>query len=304
MVDTIRITAQLRMERPAAEVREQYRDIDHHIRNNVHPSIRYQWEPSESGERKIRTTFRILGVPQYDVSLLEDADDGSFVIRYLEGSNAGMVLVHSFVPVGASATDVQLVADAPSSVGRKLLGPLFVAGARQVMKKALAEDKRDLEKGAFQAGVAAGNLVAAFAPVEPIATRDPATKRLVLEAACLVAAADGEVDAVERDALKRLARCLRADTDTAWMMTRVDHLEKVSSTAGIAAEADRLGAWLRANDIAEPSLAAASVVSLVSQGMSLGELALLRRLATSAGAPEEAIGPIVDAADEALSLTT
>jgi hypothetical protein len=304
MAETIRITASLRMERPADEVREQYRDIDHHIRNNVHPGIRYQWEPSELGERKIRTTFRILGVPQYDVSLLEDAADGSFVIRYLEGSNAGMVLVHSFVPVEASATEVRLVADAPSSVGRTLLGPLFVAGARQVMKKALAEDKRDLEKGAFQAGIAAGNLAAALAPVEPIATRDPASKRLLLEAACLVAAADGEVDAVERDALMRLARCLRADTDTAWMMTRVEHLEKVSATVGIAAEADRLGAWLRTNDIAGPSLVASTVVSLVSQGMSLGELSLLRRLATSAGATEEAIGPIVDAADEALSLPT
>src|SRR5262249_38003149 len=162
MPDTILITASLRIERPADEVRAQYRDIDHHIRNNVHPSIRYQWEPGGPGERKIRTTFRILGVPQFDVSLLEDAEDGSFVIRYLEGSNAGMVLVHKFVPVGPSSTDVQLFADAPSTAGRKLLGPLFVAGARQVMKKALMEDKRDLERGAFQPGSAAGNVEGAL----------------------------------------------------------------------------------------------------------------------------------------------
>src|SRR3954463_6677529 len=110
MADSIRITASLRMNRPAAEVRAQYRDIDHHIRNNVHPSIHYQWEPSEPGVRKIRTTFRILGVPQYDVSSLEDADDGSFVIRYLEGSNAGMVLVHRFMPAGPDSTDVCLEA--------------------------------------------------------------------------------------------------------------------------------------------------------------------------------------------------
>jgi hypothetical protein len=300
--ETIRITAALRMERPVAAVRAQYRDIDHHIRNDVHPSIRYQWEPSEPGERKIRTTFRILGVPQYDVSLLEDGEDGSVVIRYVEGSNAGMVLVHRFVPLGENATHVELVADAPSTVGRKLLGPLFVAGARQVMKKALAEDKRDLEKGEFTPSIAAGNLGAAFEPSLPLAPRDPATKRLALEAACLVAAADGVLDAAERDALHRLARFLRADTETAWMMTRVAHYEKIAVTAGIAAEAERLGVWIRANDIATPSLVAAAVVALVSQGMSLGELALLRRLATASGFDEEGLGPIVDAADDALSL--
>ena len=301
MADTIHITASLRMERPVAEVRAQYRDIDHHIRNNVHPSIHYQWESGAPGERKIKTTFRILGVPQFDISLLEDAADGSFVIRYVEGSNAGMVLVHKFVPLGSSATDVQLFADAPSSMGRKLLGPLFVAGARQVMKKALAEDKRDLEKGGFKPETAAGNLDAAFVPVAPLASRDPATKRLVLEAACLVSAADGDVDPVERDALQRLVKVLRAESDTPWMTTRIDDLTKLAASAGIATEAERLGGWLKANDIAKPALVGAAVVGLVSQGMSLGELALLRRLAIAGGITEEEVGPIVEAVDSALS---
>jgi hypothetical protein len=301
MADTIHITASLRIERPASEVRAQYRDIDHHIRNDVHPSIRYQWEPGAPGERKIKTTFRILGVPQYDISLLEDAEDGSFVIRYLEGSNAGMVLIHKFVPLGPNATDVQLFADAPSSIGRKLLGPLFVAGARQVMKKALAEDKRDLERGAFQAGRAAGNLDAALRPVLPIASRDPVTKRLLLESACLVSAADGDVDPAERDALLRLAKLLGAESDKTWLMARIDELVNLAASIGIATEAERLGVWLKANEVAMPALVAASVVGLVSQGMSLGELALLRRLAVASGIDEDAIGPVVDAADEALS---
>jgi hypothetical protein len=50
-----------------------------------------------------------------------------------------------------------------------------------------------------------------------------------------------------------------------------------------------------------PALVAAAVVALVSQGMSLGELAVLRRLAVASGVAEDAIGPIVDAADGALS---
>src|SRR5215471_21143033 len=124
MADSIRVTASLRIERPVEVVRQQYRDIDHHIRNNVHPDIRYQWEPAPAGHRRIRTTFNILGAPQYDISELEDGADGSFVIRYIEGTNSGMVLVHRFVPAGPNATEVELVADAPATLSRKLLGPL------------------------------------------------------------------------------------------------------------------------------------------------------------------------------------
>jgi hypothetical protein len=154
VTNTIRIETSMVIERPADEVRAQYRDIDHHIRNNVHPAIRYAWEPAPPGQRKIRTTFRILGVPQYDVSLLEDAEDGSFLIRYLEGSNAGMTLVHEFVALDANTTEVRLSAEAPTTWARRLLGPLFVAGAKQVMRRALLEDKHDLESGAFDRALA------------------------------------------------------------------------------------------------------------------------------------------------------
>jgi hypothetical protein len=301
MDNTIRITASLRIDRPADEVRAQYRDIDHHIRNNVHPSIRYQWEPAERGERKIRTTFRILGVPQFDVSLLEDAEDGSFVIRYLEGSNAGMVLVHKFVPLGSEATDVQLSADAPSTLGRKMLGPLFVVGARQVMKKALAEDKRDLEKGSFRVGAAAGDVEGALASLRGLASRDPAAKRALLECASLVAVADGVVDSAERDAIGRLAKILSAESEIAWVHGRLDDLVAIGATERIASEADRIGAVLRTAALAREALVAASVVGLVSEGMSLGELAVFRRMGVAAGIAEDDLGPIVNAADAALA---
>src|SRR5580700_8584164 len=97
MGDTIHVTASLRIEAAPDLVRAQYRDIDHHIRNDVHPSIKFTWQPAAPGERKVRTEFRILGVPQFDVALLEDAPEGVFVIRYVEGTNAGMIVTHQFV---------------------------------------------------------------------------------------------------------------------------------------------------------------------------------------------------------------
>jgi hypothetical protein len=270
MADTIRVTAALRINSSPDRVREQYRDIDHHIRNNVHPSIHYQWEPAAPGERKIKTTFRILGMPQFDVSLLEDAEDGSFIIRYLEGTNAGMVLVHRFVEVEPGVTEVQLCADAPSTLGRKILGPLFVVGARQVMKKALAEDKRDLEQGDFKPGAAAGNLEDALASLAAQKGASAAVKHAILEAACLISASDGNVDGF-------------ADTEQ------------------IKVEIDRVGAALAAAGVAREGVVAAAVVGLVSQGMSLGELEALRRLASAAGLDAAALGPMIDVADSTLS---
>lgn len=311
MSDSIRISASLRIERPAEVVRQQYRDIDHHIRNNVHPDIQYAWEPAPPGQRKIRTTFSLLGAPQYDVSELVDAADGAFVIRYLEGTNAGMVLLHRFVPLGPEATQVELVADVPATLARKLLGPLFIAGARQVMRKALAEDKRDLEQGAYVGWKAAGNLQHALAflrppPgglafVRPFAERELAAKRALLEAACLVAVADGRVQSGELDTLAELANLIEASGEAPWIRSRAEALAAVSSSPEILVHAARIGGELVAHGIGLEGITAAAVVALVSEGMSLGELQLLRELARVAGVQDGALPAVVETAERALA---
>ena len=267
----------------------------------MHPSIHYQWEPAAPGERKIKTTFRILGIPQFDVSLLEDAEDGSFVIRYLEGTNAGMVLVHRFVEVEPGVTEVQLSADAPSTLGRKILGPLFVVGARQVMKKALAEDKRDLEQGDFKPGAAAGNLEDALASLAAQKGASAAVKRVILEAACLISASDGSVDEAERDAVRRAALVLGASAEESDPGDLLERCLGFADSEQIKVEIDRVGAALAAAGVAREGVVAAAVVGLVSQGMSLGELEALRRLATAAGMDAAAVGPLIDVADSTLS---
>ncbi len=301
MSDTIHVSAALRIQSSPERVREQYRDIDHHIRNNVHPSIHYEWLPAEPGERKIKTTFRILGVPQFDVSLLEDAPDGSFVIRYLEGTNAGMVLVHRFVEVEPGVTEVQLSADAPSTLGRKILGPLFVVGARQVMKKALAEDKRDLEQGQFQPGLAAGRVEDALASLAAVRAEKAGSRHAILEAACLISACDGSVDDAERDAIRRASVLLGAAGPESDPATMIERALAFGEGEQIQAELERVGAELAAGGVGREGVLTAAVVGLVSQGMSLGELEALRRLANAAGIGEAAVGPLIDVADATLS---
>lgn len=310
MSDTIRITASLRIERPADVVGQQFRDIDHHVRNSVHPDIQYAWEPSPAGQRKIRTTFHILGVPQYDVSELEDAADGTFVIRCVEGTNAGMVLVHRFVPLGPNATQVELTEDAPATLARKMLGPLFVAGARQVLRKMLVEDKRDLEQNTFVVGKAAGNLDHALAFmrggqassgfVRPLAERSVAAKRAVLDATCLLAVADGKVEAGEVDAVARLAQIVGAADERPWLEERARELSALATTPDIVAEATRIGRALVAEGVAFDGITAAVVVALVNEGMSLGELELLRELARVAGIADGSLPAVVEGAERAL----
>jgi tellurite resistance protein len=211
-----------------------------------------------------------------------------------------MVLVHRFVEVEPNVTEVQLAADAPATLGRKILGPLFVIGARQVMKKALAEDKRDLEQGEFVPGLAAGNVEAALASLAPYEQAEPAVKRAILEAACLISACDGTVDDAERDAIRRAAAVLGASGAETEPTKLLERCAKLAEGEQIKAEIDRVGAELRAADVAHAGVTAAAVIALVSQGMSLGELAALRRLANAAGLPEEKLEPLIANADSEL----
>lgn len=299
MTDTISVSASLHMQRSAHVVRAQYRDVDHHIRNNVHPSIHYQWEPSARGERKIRTTFRILGVPQYDVSLLEDAPDGSFVIRYLEGSNAGMVLVHRFVPVSENETRVELSAGAPSTLARKLMGPLFVIGARQVMKRALVEDKWDLEHGGFRADEPRGDIDAALATLRDSHSAPIAERKLLLELGFLIANIEGQPTLPQRAVLTRVANLLDIRTE-GWLGDRLSEIEKSSCGEQLKDELARVASELGSVLLARHGLTLATTVAMMSDGLSQAELVALRHVGASVALGDDTVATVVDEVDKAL----
>jgi Tellurite resistance protein TerB len=217
------------------------------------------------------------------------------------------------VPVGPNTTQVELTQDAPTTLARKMLGPLFVAGARQVLRKALVEDKRDLEQHAFIAGRAAGNLEHALrfmrraeegatSFVRPLAERSAAAKRAVLDATCLLAVADGKIEAGEVDAVGRLAQIIGASDERPWLGQRAHELSALAQTPGIVAEATRIGRALVAEGVAFDGITAAVVIALVSEGMSLGELELLRELARVAGIADGSLPAVVEGAERALAL--
>ena len=97
----------------------------------------------------------------------------------------------------------------PKTPFRSLLGPLFKFAVRQLLRKALDEDKRDLEGAGYRPG-AAGNVeaaVAAFLPEKPSAD----AARHMLRGAAFVSYADGTLDVAERDALARVAKALGSE---------------------------------------------------------------------------------------------
>ena len=315
MDDVIEVSTSLRMERPPNVVRAQYWDIDHHIRKNVHPGIVYKWEESKPGERKIRTEFRLLGIKQYDVSLLVDTPDGAFLIDYLEGANAGTKLLHEFVPEGDGATLVRITAKVPGALHRKMLGPLFRFAVRQVINKALREDKADVEGSGYEPGRVAGNVTAAFVLLAPVQARIAALRKAgpladnvaeaVLEAASLVAAADGEVDAAERDALRRVAHAIGVPKhDDAWVDASLERSAKLADSDRVAEHAEALGRRWEELGVKNDGLVPAAIVAQASFGVALAELALLRRIAAGAGIPDSEVEAALTDVDTALSTRT
>jgi hypothetical protein len=292
VADTISISASIRIKAPVDVVRAQYRDIDHHIRANVHPDVTYQWEPAGPGERKVRRTFSVMGVPQSDVSFLEDRRDGTFVIRFVEGANAGMVMRHEFVGSN-SGTEVKITAEAPATVGRKLLGPLYRLGALQGLKKAMAEDKADLEQGGYQMGRAPRNLAQVLGALDAVKKRgDAQAARAILQAGCILSAADASLHDAERDALEIIADKLGIEAGDL-----EDTVTQMAASSGFAADARAVGESLAKHGVAKEGILAGAAVALVSEGMSLGELAALRAIALGAGVADDDVQALVEKVD-------
>jgi hypothetical protein len=161
----------------------------------------------------------------------------------------------------------------------------------------MAEDKADLEKGRYRVGRAPGNVASLLAELRTEAARARTDAgRAIVVAACVVSAADASMHEAERDALRSVAKEVGVDAAVADATVR----DLAASTA-FAAEARAAGAALAEHGVVREGMLAAAVVALVSEGMSLGELAALRAVADGAGFPDEQVGALVERVDTALS---
>ncbi len=299
MTEFIEIHAGETIRKPLAEVRGQYGDIDHHIRHNVHPGITFTWVDGKDGTRLVRTEFSLLGMKQYDLTQFVDAPDGTLLLNHLEGANTGTIIEHRFKAIDDTTTEVQLVAKVPSTTGRKLLGPLFRFGVKQLLVKALGEDKRDLEGAGYRAG-AAGDVEAAVGAFSKSTIAEPAL-RAVLRAACAASVADGDVDIAERDAIVRAMTKLGGKPIGEDVVDAELVAARLIDASTIAAHAEALGKDLAAAGVASIGLGVAAVIAAASRGLAYPEVGVLERLAAGGGLSDDAIESTLAAVEKALS---
>jgi hypothetical protein len=134
---------------PVDTVRAQFADLDHHIRRNVHPKLRFEvLQRRERGARFVQEV-RLLGIRQRDVFERSLQADGSIVDRSVEGFNRGGSLSFVFEPKavgGRAGTEVAITVRLPlPPVVGMLVRPLLQAQIREEVRAAALEDKRDIE---------------------------------------------------------------------------------------------------------------------------------------------------------------
>lgn len=144
---------------PRRVVAAQFADLDHHIRRNVHPKLRFEVLERRAGGARFVQEVTMLGLRQRDVFERTVGADGRIDDRSVEGFNRGGTLAFRFrdeVHEGCAGTCVEIVIRLPMPplVG-PLLRPLLEAQVRREVRAAALEDRDDIERrgyaGALQA---------------------------------------------------------------------------------------------------------------------------------------------------------
>lgn len=140
---------------PVDTVRAQFADLDHHIRRNVHPKLRFEVLQRRPRGARFVQEVRLLGIRQRDVFERSIEADGGIEDRSVEGFNRGGSLSFRFTPKPVDrqpGTEVEITIrlPLPPLVGA-LVRPLLEAQIRKEVRAAALEDKRDIEAGGYRA---------------------------------------------------------------------------------------------------------------------------------------------------------
>jgi len=134
---------------PAATVRSQFADLQHHIHARVHPKLRFEVLSQRGRRARYVQEVRLLGIRQRDVFEREIAEDGATMTdTSVEGFNKGGSLRFRFTPGthgGADATLVGVTIRLPVPRGLGWVSGLLESQVRRELLAAVAEDKHDIE---------------------------------------------------------------------------------------------------------------------------------------------------------------
>jgi hypothetical protein len=141
------------IEAPLATVQAQFADLDHHIRSNVHPDLRFEILARHANGARFVQEVRLLGIRQRDVFERRIEPDGSIVDRSVEGFNKGATLNFRFSAQAVAGKPGTLVEIAirlplPPLIG-PLVKPLLEAQIRKAVRASALEDRADIEQRGY-----------------------------------------------------------------------------------------------------------------------------------------------------------
>jgi hypothetical protein len=150
---------------PPATVRSQFADLDHHIRANVHPKLRFQILQRDARTARYVQEVKLLGIKQRDVFERRFDADGTMTDTSVEGFNKDGSLCFRFADQrldGKPGTHVtiRIRLPLPPVIGR-LVKPLLDAQVRRELRAAANEDKNDIEMRGYRPAPAAMPMQAA-----------------------------------------------------------------------------------------------------------------------------------------------
>jgi len=297
-------TATLEIGAPLAVVREQFFDLDQHVREHIY----HGHELSLAGEKRVRMVTRILGRVQEEELVIEEGPESTWVRRYIGGANQGARFVARFHALDGQRTRVRLEAYVPAKGFVAGLGKLSKTGMEKLLEKTLGEHQRAIEgyapkqpRGSL--GVVMASLRELGARLGSMGEEDRMrTIQTLLELGCVVAVADGVADDAERGALHRVLRELcKLELSPAGMDQMIASANEVVATDGMESRCDYLGGALQGLALSELGVELGALIALVSHGIDQHELAALSRLATAAGLDEDRLNSIIGTVDRELS---
>ena len=317
MAESSMARAQIEIAKPVAVVRAQFFDVAHAIELQPYHGVKLSWAPPpeagsepQRGARLVRQELLVLGQAIVDDCAVEEGPEGTWVKRFALGANAGARYVARFEAVGDLATRVDLEAYPPPHGFNLGLGKLSALGLEKTLKKILAEHQKAIESYEFEPGstrASVGSVLAALedltAPITKLGDRERrAIVATLLEAASVVAVADDEADAAEREVMDEVARVLcNQELDDDLRERLVKGAERALGSEGMAQRCERLGQRLKKLGCVELGLTVATIVAEVSHGIDPPELAALQKIALAAGLPEAALSSILSRVDEEMA---
>jgi hypothetical protein len=154
---TIDVKRSVSIAASADTVRRQFSDVAHHAATDVHHGVRFEVLDEDGSRCRYRQVTRVGPLRLVQELELDRLDDGPLVNTVRRGQFEGGTITFDVRPDGVDHAIVVARLRAEVNGIRALVAPLLRRSVGRAFDRALAEDRIDLESGAYLDSVAAAS---------------------------------------------------------------------------------------------------------------------------------------------------